>query len=243
MKYLLVLGATSDMAYATAREFAEKGFGLYLAARNPERLAIIKSDLEARYEVPVQTFLLDITDYASHANFVASLPELPEITACFVGYLGDQIKGQSDFQEAQTIIQTNYLGAVSILNLLANLYETAGRGSLIGVSSVAGERGRQSNYLYGSAKAGFTAYLSGLRNRLFPKGIHVLTVKPGFVNTRMTRGLNLPKPLTAEPQEVGKAIYQAWKKKKDTLYVRPIWWLIMQNIKLIPETLFKRLKL
>ena len=243
MNYILILGATSDMAYATAREFASDGWGLILAARNLERLQVLKGDLEARYNVPVHTVAFEASKFESHQAFYKGLPEKPEVSALFFGYLGEQEKAQGDWHEAQQIIDANYTGAVSILNIIANDYEQRRKGSIIGVSSVAGERGRKSNYIYGSAKAGFTAYLSGLRNRLYSSGVHVVTVKPGFVATRMTENLNLPKALTASPEQVGKAIYTAFKKQKNVLYVLPVWQLIMQNIRMIPEPLFKRMNL
>lgn len=243
MNYILMLGATSDMAYATAREFADRGWGIILAARNQKRLQVLKGDLEARYNVPVQAVAFEAADFSSHEQFYASLSEKPAVTAVFFGYLGDQQKAQTDWQETRQIIEANYTGAVSVLNIVANAYERNKSGFIIGVSSVAGERGRKSNYIYGSAKAGLTAYLSGLRNRLYHNGVHVLTVKPGFVATRMTEHLNLPKPVTATPEQVGKAIYSAYEKRKDVLYVLPIWRLIMQNIRMIPETVFKKMNL
>jgi short-subunit dehydrogenase len=130
-----------------------------------------------------------------------------------------------------------------LLNTVAARMELRGSGAIIGVSSVAGDRGRASNYVYGSAKAGFTAFLSGLRNRLTKKGIRVMTVKPGFVRTKMTEGMKLPNPLTATPSEVGQAVVKAWQKKRDVIYVRPVWWVIMTIIRAIPEVVFKRLNL
>ncbi len=243
MKYILILGATSDIAAATAYEFARNGFGILLAGRAPEKLAVIEKDISSRFEVPVSSHLFDAEDFAGHASFFAKLPHRPDVTLCAFGYLGEQEKGQNEWEEAQRIIQVNYTGAVSVLNIVANSYAEQEYGAIIGISSVAGERGRQSNYLYGSAKAGFTAYLSGLRNRLAKKGIPVLTVKPGFVRTRMTEGLPLPKPLTAEPEQVGKAIYKAFRSKEDVIYTLPVWKLIMQNIRMIPEGIFKKMNL
>lgn len=243
MNYILILGATSGIARATAREFAGQGFGILLAARNTEKLTVIQQDLEVRYEMPVSIHAFDALDFNSHQAFWDRLPHKPDVTLCAFGYLGDQEKGQSDWEEARQIIEANYTGAVSILNIVAEDYARQGRGTIIGISSVAGERGRQSNYLYGSAKAGFTAYLSGLRNRLYKKGAHVLTVKPGFVRTKMTEGLNLPKPLTADPEQVAASVYKAYRSKKDVLYVLPVWNVIMKNIKMIPEGVFKRMKL
>ncbi|WP_224997458.1 SDR family oxidoreductase [Cesiribacter sp. SM1] len=243
MNYILILGATSDMAYATAREFAQRGWGLLLAARNEKQLAVLKNDLQTRYNVPVHTLVFEAADFGSHADFYSRLPHQPEVTALFFGYLGEQEKAQADWEEAKRIIDANYTGAVSILNLVANDYEQKKKGCIIGVSSVAGERGRKSNYLYGSAKAGLTAYLSGLRNRLTAAGVHVVTVKPGFVATRMTEHLKLPKPLTASPEQVGKAIFKAYIKKTNVLWVLPVWQLIMQNIRMIPEAVFKKMNL
>lgn len=243
MNYILILGATSGIAEATAREFAGHGFGIILAARNTKKLTVIEKDLRVRYEMPVSTHAFDVRDFGSHQAFWDSLPHKPDVTLCAFGYLGEQEKGQSDWEEARQIIEANYTGAVSILNIVAGSYANQGRGTIIGISSVAGERGRQSNYLYGSAKAGFTAYLSGLRNRLYKKGAHVLTVKPGFVRTKMTEGLDLPKPLTADPAQAASSIYKAYRSKKDVLYVLPVWGVIMKNIKMIPEAVFKRMKL
>ena len=243
MNHILILGATSDMAYATAREFAKKGWGLILAGRNVKRLDVLKADLEARHHVPVAVAAFEAADFESHQQFYQRLAVEPSVTAVFFGYLGDQQKAQTDWQEAKQIIDANYTGAVSILNIIANAYEQKRAGVIVGVSSVAGERGRKSNYMYGSAKAGFTAYLSGLRNRLYSSGVHVVTVKPGFVATRMTEHLQLPKPLTASPEQVGKAIYKAVEKRSNVLFVLPIWRLIMQNIRLIPEAVFKKMNL
>lgn len=243
MKYILILGATSDIAKATAHEFASNGFGVQLAGRDVDKLDIIKKDIATRFEVPVSAHSFDAQDFDSHQSFWNKLPQRPDVTLCAFGYLGNQEKGQKEWEEAHRVIQVNYTGAVSILNVVANAYAAQAYGAIIGISSVAGERGRQSNYLYGSAKAGFTAYLSGLRNRLSKKGVPVLTVKPGFVRTRMTEGLDLPKPLTAKPAQVGAAIYKAYKKKDDVIYTLAAWRLIMQNIRMIPEAVFKKMNL
>jgi short-subunit dehydrogenase len=162
---------------------------------------------------------------------------------CVFGYLGDADKARSDFAEAQLIMDTNYTGAVSILDIAAADFETRGAGAIIGISSVAGDRGRGSNYHYGSAKAGFTAYLSGLRNRLASKGVHVLTVKPGFVHTRMTEELDLPGAVTATPDQVARAVVNAAEKKRNVIYTLWMWQFIMLIIRHIPEPLFKKLKL
>jgi decaprenylphospho-beta-D-erythro-pentofuranosid-2-ulose 2-reductase len=243
MPTLLILGATSDMAVAIARRFAAAGYAIQLAARNSGRLRPLQSDLSIRHDVACSIHEFDAAKPATHAAFLASLPQRPDITISVFGYLGDQVLAESDWTECERILQVNYIGAVSILNLVANEYAARGSGTIAGISSVAGERGRQSNYFYGSAKAGFTAYLSGLRNRLFHKQVHVLTVQPGFVYTKMTENMPLPGLLTATPDIVAGVVYQAILKKKNVVYVKWFWRWIMLVIKSIPEFLFKKLKL
>jgi short-subunit dehydrogenase len=243
MSTVLLLGASSDIATALATKFASEGYSIQLAARNAQRLQPLRSDLAIRYSCACTLHEFDAEQPATHAAFFSSLPAIPDITISVFGYLGDQVKGESDWSECQRILTVNYVGAVSILNIAANVYAARGNGSIVGISSVAGERGRQSNYLYGSAKAGFTAYLSGLRNRLFHKNIHVLTVQPGFVYTRMTEGLPLPKLLTSTPALVANTVFTAIGKKKNVIYVKWFWRWIMLIIKSIPEFLFKKLKL
>jgi len=243
MPTLLILGAGSDMAVAIARKFASEKYDIQLAGRNTAALIPQQQDLQVRYGVKATTHVFDAADYQSHAAFYNSLPVPPDITICVFGYLGDQEKAQQNWQEAATIINSNYTGAVSILNIVAESYAARKQGTIVGISSVAGERGRQSNYIYGSAKAGFTAYLSGLRNRLFRSGVHVMSVQPGFVNTRMTQHLTLPPLLTAQPEAVATAVFKAVNRKKNVLYVKWHWRYIMLIIKLIPEGIFKKLSL
>ena len=171
------------------------------------------------------------------------LAALPGTVICVVGLLGRQADAAGDPAQAELIMRTNYLAPALFLGEIANRMERRGSGTIIGISSVAGDRGRATNYLYGSAKAGFTAFLSGLRNRLAASGVHVVTVKPGFVNTRMTQGMKLPPLLTAEPDEVGRAVLSADERRRDIVYVRPVWLPIMAIICLLPERVFKRMKL
>jgi decaprenylphospho-beta-D-erythro-pentofuranosid-2-ulose 2-reductase len=169
---------------------------------------------------------------------------LPDTVVCVVGELGEQARAEVDLGHARVVMRTNFEGPALLLGVLAERFLTRGSGTLVGVSSVAGDRGRASNYVYGAAKAGFTAFLSGLRNRLAGKGVRVVTVKPGFVRTRMTAGMKLPPLLTAEPDEVGRAIFAAAEeKRREVIYVRPIWRVVMTAIAVIPERLFKRLRL
>lgn len=243
MPTVLILGAGSDMAIAIAREFARQKYNVQLAARNAASLTALQQDLQIRHEVTASCHAFDATDFNSHQGFYEGLPVKPDVTICVFGYLGYQEKGQTDWAEAARIIHTNYTGAVSILNVVATDYAARKQGVIAGISSVAGERGRQSNYIYGSAKAGFTAYLSGLRNRLFHTGVHVMSVQPGFVYTRMTENLTLPPLLTAQPQDVAVAVYKGVLSRKNVLYVKWFWRYIMLIIKMIPEGIFKKLKL
>jgi len=237
---VLILGAASDMARAVARGFAARGCAIQLAARDPARLEADKADLETRFGVAVSLHAVDALDVGSHAAFVASLPDLPHVAVCAIGLMGDQAENAADMTRAALILRSNFEGPASLMGALATAMEARGSGTLVGISSVAGERGRASNYVYGSAKAGFTAYLSGLRNRLAKRGVHVVTVLPGFVATKMTEGMDLPARLVAEPEEVARAIVAAVEKSRDIIHVRRIWWLIMAIIKAIPEAIFKK---
>ena len=243
MSFVLIVGASSDIAKACAREYAKNGYDLYLASRDSKSLEDFKKDIEVRTARVVKLVDLDILDFDSHQEFWDSLDEKPLGVISAVGYLGNQKKAQSDFSEAKRIIDTNYTGLVSLFNIIADDFEARRSGFIVGISSVAGDRGRKSNYIYGSAKAGFSAYLSGLRNRLYSSQVQVVTVKPGFVDTKMTKGMDLPKKLTAKPNEVAKDIFNAQQKGKDIVYTKWIWRYIMLIIKLIPEWQFKKMSI
>lgn len=240
---VLIVGAASDMGLAIAHEFAREKARVTLAARNPGRLETDAVDLRVRYGAEVALTEFDILHTDSHAAFLDGLGALPDIVVCVVGLLGEQKAAESDAVQAELVLQTNFNAPALLLDRVAGRMEARGSGAIIGISSVAGDRGRASNYVYGSAKAGFTAFLSGLRNRLARKGVQVITVKPGFVRTKMTAGMKLPGPITADPAEIGRAIVAAYAKKRDVIYVRPVWWGIMTIIRLIPEPVFKRLRL
>jgi decaprenylphospho-beta-D-erythro-pentofuranosid-2-ulose 2-reductase len=240
---VLILGAASGMARAIARSFAAEGHPIQLAARDVERLETDRDDLVTRYGVEVTLLEFDALDLDGHADFVAALPALPQVAVCAVGAMGTQEENAQDPVIGAAVMRANFEGPASILAHLANAMEARGSGTLVGISSVAGERGRASNYVYGSAKAGFTAFLSGLRNRLAKKGVHVVTVLPGFVATAMTEGMDLPARLTAEPEEVGAAVVKAVQKGRDVIYVRPIWRIVMAVIRNIPEPIFKKTSL
>ncbi|MEP3331393.1 SDR family oxidoreductase [Sedimentitalea sp.] len=240
---VLIIGARSDMALAIAHAFAAAGHPIQLAARNAINLAPERDDIALRHAVGVTLHDFDVLEIEKHATFVDALPTLPEVAICAVGLMGEQSENERDMEAATRVLRSNLEGPALILAELANRFEARGSGTLVGISSVAGDRGRATNYVYGSAKAGFTAFLSGLRNRLAAKGVHVVTVLPGFVATKMTEGMALPERLTAAPQEVAVAIIRAVTKGKDVIYVRFIWALVMLVIRNIPEWLFKKLKI
>jgi len=241
---LLILGANSDVAHAVALIFAKKEkANLYLASRDLESLRKKASDIQIRYGVTTHTMYFDATNYASHKDFFTGLDPKPDGVILAFGDLGNQVEAQQDFLHAKKMIETNYVGAVSILEIVAKDFEQRAGGFIIGISSVAGDRGRQSNYIYGSAKAGLSVYLSGLRNRLDHHGIQVITILPGFIRTKMTRDLNLPEILMAEPEVVAEDIYRAYIKRKDIVYSRWFWRFIMFLIKITPEKIFKKTNL
>jgi short-subunit dehydrogenase len=243
MSYLLIVGAKSDIAKAVAREYARNGYNIYLAGRGVEEMASFVTDLKVRSGCKVQALELDVLDYASHHAFYEGLEEKPLGVVVAVGYLGVQSNAQSDFEEAQKIMDTNYTGVVSILNIIANDFEKRKSGFIVGIGSVAGDRGRKSNYIYGSAKSALSAYLSGLRNRLHISQVDVMTVKPGFVATAMTEGMDLPEKLTAQPDKVAEDIYKAQQSKKNIIYTKGLWRWIMLIITSIPEWQFKKMSI
>ena len=240
---ILIIGARSDIGKAVAHRFAALGHPIQLAARNAESLEADKTDIEVRYGVGVTLHEFDALEVEKHEAFADGLPVLPAVVVSAVGMMGTQEENERNPATAVRVLRSNFEGPASILAVFANRFAERGRGTLVGISSVAGERGRATNYVYGAAKAGFTAYLSGLRNRLAKQGVHVVTVLPGFVATQMTEGMDLPAKLTAEPEEVGVAIARAVERKKNVVYVRPIWRLIMLIIRNIPEAVFKRMKI
>ncbi|NUR13125.1 MAG: SDR family oxidoreductase [Bradyrhizobium sp.] len=238
---VLVLGGSSDIGRAAARAFARAGYDVGLAGRDVAALEPDAADLRARYNAEVGLHEFDVLDTASFAEFVSGLPALPDVVISIVGLLGVQENAESDLTHATAIMRSNYEGPSLILGLFAERFLARGSGTIVGVSSVAGDRGRASNYVYGSAKAGLSAFLSGLRARASRGGVHVVTVKPGFVRTRMTEGMKLIGPLTVEAPVVGNAILRAVENKTDVVYVSGKWRLVMLIIKALPEAVFKKL--
>ncbi len=245
MRKVLIIGATSAIAQATARLFAATGDNLYLVARNSERLQIVYEDLKMCTTGEVYQYLLDVNQVEQHKELLQSAIDTMnglDLVLIAHGTLPDQKACEGSVETTLQEIHTNFLSTVSLLTLLANHFEQEGQGSIAVITSVAGDRGRQSNYVYGSAKGALTLFLQGLRNRLAKKGVHVLTIKPGFVDTPMTTNLKKGK-LWVSPEIIAKGIYNALKRKKNVVYLPWFWQVIMAIIKAIPESIFKKLRL
>jgi decaprenylphospho-beta-D-erythro-pentofuranosid-2-ulose 2-reductase len=243
METVLILGATSDIGIAIAKKFAAQQYNIQLAARNTEPLQPLKADIEIRNQVNCTIHAFDALQYNTHAAFFDGLSPKPDVTISIFGIMDEEADAFNDWELTHRMINTNFTGVVSILNQAAKYYIAQKKGSIIAISSVAGDRGRASKLIYGSSKAGLNAYLAGLRNQCFKENVHVMTVKPGFVYTRMTENLPLPKPLTSTPAEVADIVYSSFLKKKNTIYVKWFWRYIMLIIKNIPEFQFKKMKL
>jgi short-subunit dehydrogenase len=243
MDTVLILGGTSTIARAIAGELAARGFDLALAGRDLAELEAVAADLRLRHGIATTVHRMDVLDMDRHAATLAPCltADLRGVVLAF-GYLGDQRRAETDADEARRILDTNLTGCVIALNIVAAHLARTGGGFVCALSSVAGERGRQSNYVYGAAKAGLTAYLSGLRNRFAPAGVHVLTVKAGIVDTRMSAGMP-GAALAAPPAAVARAVVTALIRRRDVIYVPWFWQPIMLLIRLIPERIFKKLSL
>lgn len=245
MKHILIIGANSAIAEACARTWASRGDALYLVARNEDKLQRLKQDLKARGAPEINTHVLDINQVHHQAEMLTEvLAHWPKIDISLLahGTLPDQQVCEHNLPEMLNQLQTNAVSTLSLLHLLANHFEKQQAGTIATITSVAGDRGRQSNYLYGSAKAMVSHFLQGLRQRLSKKDVSVLDIKPGFVDTPMTthyeKGL-----LWAQPQQVATKIVSAIDQGKTTVYTPGFWYWIMLIIRNIPESLFMRLKL
>jgi short-subunit dehydrogenase len=245
VRRILIFGATSALAEATSRLFAKNGNSFFLVARDPAKLEAVVDDLRVRGAAQVAAAVVDAQDFDRHQAVVDEAFEaLSGLDTVLIahGTLPDQQACEQSYETARREFEINALGVMSLLTHVANRFERQGFGSIGVISSVAGDRGRQSNYVYGAAKGAVSIFMQGLRNRLHPRGVHVLTIKPGFVDTPMTAAF--PKGvLWARPQQVARGIYAAIEKKKDVVYLPWFWSPIMQVIRGLPEALFKRLRL
>jgi short-subunit dehydrogenase len=246
MKRILIVGATSAIATACARRWASEGATLFLVGRQAERLDQIAADLVARGAKAATIHVLDMNDFDAHQSMLdACVQSLGGIDVALIahGTLSDQRACEQDVKVALRELSTNGLSVIALLTPLANLMEVAKSGAIAVISSVAGDRGRPSNYVYGTAKAAVTTFCEGLRARLFKSGVHLLTIKPGFVDTPMTAGTPLPGPLVATPERVAADIVRAVERRKNSIYTPWFWSGIMLIIRLVPQFLFKRASL
>lgn len=244
-KSVVILGATSGVARYIARGFGALGYAVGVAGRNIEELERLAADVRTRYAVDCHVLQFDALAFEEHEHFPGqceqAFGEMPGgVVLCF-GYMADQAHAQEDFETAHRTLDTNLTGAVSILERFAGIFESRGSGFIAALSSVAGDRGRKMNYIYGASKAGLTTYLQGLRNRLHGAGVRVTTIKPGFMDTPMTYGMDLPGPLVASPESAAKAMVDKIVRGKDMAYVPFFWRYIMWIIKSIPEWQFKKM--
>jgi hypothetical protein len=239
----LIVGATSDIALALARRCAERGMSLVLAARRPEALVETAEAFAREHGVDARVVHLDLMNHEDAVATVRGLEPAPDLVAVVGAVMVPAMGERPSIAEIDEVVRTNLLGCAAVLEASAERLAERGAGAIVGVSSVAGDRGRGSNYLYGSSKAGVTAYLSGLRARMAPAGVHVLTVKPGLIRTRMTEGRSLPPLLSGSPDRVARAILRALDGKRSTIYVPWIWRWIMLVIRTLPEPLFRRLRI
>jgi short-subunit dehydrogenase len=245
MAAILILGATSPICRKLALRFALEGAKLFLAARDLDEIERVAADIRVRSGAQVFAGTFDACDFSSHAGLISAATEKLgrlEGLVLGVGALGNERLAKREVSEAISVINANYSGAVSILTLAAAELESAKHGFIIVIGSVAGDRGRQGNYVYGSAKGGLALFAQGLRAKLAKSSVHVLTVKPGYVDTRMTWG----RPgvfLCADPDKVAARIHRALGRRKDVIYVPSFWRPIMMVVRAIPERAFKRLSL
>ncbi len=245
MQKVLIVGATSAIAEATARLFAQRGDQLYLLARNEERLNLLAQDLKVRGAASVQTAILQATQMDTHAALLDTAVEAlkgVDVVLIAHGLLPDQAACEADFAQTLEAFNVNAMSKISLLTHLANIMEHQRSGSIAVITSVAGDRGRQSNYVYGAAQGMMNVFLQGLRHRLHASSVHVLTIKPGFVDTPMTAEFKKG-ALWAKPDMIAQGIVQALEKRKTQVYLPWFWRFIMLIIKNVPEFIFHKTKL
>ena len=242
---MMIVGATSAIAHETAKCFAKDGAEFFLVARSPQKLADIGNDLKVRGAQRIETYVLDVTELERHQEMIeTAITTLDGLDMVLIahGTLGDQQKCQRSVAETLKEFSTNCTSVISLLTILADYFEQQKRGCIAVISSVAGDRGRQSNYVYGAAKGALSVFLQGLRNRLSKSGVAVVTVKPGLIDTPMTAAVKKGL-LAASAKGVGEGIYRAMKSRKEVVYLPWFWRPIMLIIRTIPEPVFKRLSM
>ena len=242
MEYILIIGAKSDLARNIADIYASKGYSLYLTGRDIKSLSKFSESLINEYGIEVKLIDLDLNQFNTHKAFLDEIATLPLGVICATGYYPNQLKAQTDNEEMLNTTTANFTGPASIINYLVEKMKKIRKGFIIGISSVSGERGRKKNYIYGSAKSGFTTFLSGLRNDLFDQNIHVMTVILGFIRDETEMNF-IKKTLSANPRDIAKSIVSNQMKSKDIVYLKWQWRYIMFIVRSIPEFIFKRINI
>lgn len=242
-KCVLILGASSDIGRALAAEYARNGYDLILTTRSIESLEGLKSDLNLRFSCSVQIIELDVMNPFNLVEFSNLIRRLPLGIISCIGELSDESLCSANAEILRSTIRINAEGPMVFIEYFANRFAKRGFGFVVGISSVAADRGRATNGFYGAAKAMLSTYLSALRNRMFANNVFVTEVRPGFVRTRMTANLKLPEILVASPSVVASHIYRAQNSRKEILYTPWFWYWIMLIIRNIPESIFKRMKI
>lgn len=245
MPRVLIVGATSAIAVEVARAFAARGARLFLSGRDPAKLSAVAEDLRVRYGAQVERAVLDVSEVARHEELVDRAVRCwsgLDVALVAHGVLPDQARCEASVAETLRALEVNFTATAALLTLLAGAFERQRNGCIAVITSVAGDRGRAGNYVYGAAKGGLHVFLQGLRNRLHAAGVTVLEIKPGFVDTPMTAHLT-NRGLFASPRRVGRAIHRAITHHRDVVYVPWFWRPVMLGVRLLPERVFKRLKL
>lgn len=248
MKKILIIGATSAIANACAREWAAQlaNVQFFLVGRNAEKLSQTADDLATRGAIAAHTYVLDMANIDAYPDMLhTAIKDLETIDIVLIahGVLPNQSACEQDVSLTIKEFTINATSTIALLTLLANQLERQRNGTLAVITSVAGDRGRSSNYVYASAKSAVSIFCEGLRGRLLKSGVHVIDIRPGFVDTPMTANLPLPAALVAKPEVVAKRIVAGIKRKQDVLYAPAFWWLIMFIIRSIPSFIFKRMKM
>ena len=242
---ILIIGATSGMAEAVALRYAKESAQFFLVARNKAKLDAVSANLTAHGARAVYTFVMDANDSNTLPEMFASAwkaYETIDVALIAHGTLPNQLRAQNDIPYAIAEFRTNAESVIACMAGLAERFSSQSKGVIAVIGSVAGDRGRASNYLYGSAKAAIETYAEGLRAHLLRSGVHILTIKPGFVATQMTAELHLPSALTVSPEYVACDIHHAILKRKDVLYTPWFWAIVMWIIRALPAVIFKRMR-
>ena len=240
---ILIIGGNSDIGFEIAKEFYKNNNNnLYLTTQPNKKITKDINQLK-NHKNRLKLIKFDLLEFNNHKKFYNALDPKPDLVICSAGMFLNSEQILSNFELKEKMINTNFTGYASILDIIIDDFKRKNNGCIIGISSVAGDRGRASNYMYGSTKSAFSSYLSGLRNSLKKFNINIITIKPGFVKTKMTNNIKMNKYLTATPEKVAKDVHKAWEKKKDIVYTPWYWKYIIIMIKIIPEKIFKKMNL